>query len=366
MGLTRVRLGDVISPIDERNANLIKKVCGIDKTKAFVPTKANTSNIELTKYKVVRLGRFGFSGMQTGRDKCIRVAMSRERAPFVISPAYATFEVTNDSIDPTYLFMHFLSPEMDRKGWFYSDGSIRANLDWSVFCDIEIELPPIDLQRKYVAIYESMLANQHAYESGLGDLFTTWLSTAEHLKNCYPKQPIGNFITAFNEKNSDGAITLEQGVNIQHRFITPQRSNSNLTGRKIVKHGQFAYCTQLNNENIAIAYRTGQTCVVSSVYDVFEITEKKKLLPGYLMPWLIRPEFGRYVYWASEGSAYEFLSYDNLSNYEIPVPPLDIQHSIASMYGAYLSRKDINERLKAQLKDICPILIRGSIEEAAR
>ena len=35
-----------------------------------------------------------------------------------------------------------------------------------------------------------------------------------------------------NEKNTDGAITLEQGINIDKQFITPQRSNSNLLGRK--------------------------------------------------------------------------------------------------------------------------------------
>ena len=162
----------------------------------------------------------------------------------------------------------------------------------------------------------------------------------------------------------DEAITLEQGINIEKCFITPQRSNSNLRGRKIVRHGQFAYCTQLNNENVAIAYREGSDCVVSSVYDVFEITRKEELLPEYLLMWLIRPEFGRYVYWASEGSAYEFLNYDNLANYLIPIPDIEVQRAISNIYTAYITRKRINEQLKAQIKDICPILIKGSMEES--
>ena len=33
---------------------------------------------------------------------------------------------------------------------------------------------------------------------------------------------------------------------------------------------------------------------------------------------------------------------------------------------AYKIRKEINEKLKAQIKDICPILIKGSIEEARK
>ena len=136
-----------------------------------------------------------------------------------------------------------------------------------------------------------------------------------------------------------------------------------MQGRKIVRHGQFAYCTQLNNANVAIAYRDGCDCVVSSVYDVFEITRKDELLPKYLLVWLIRPEFGRFVYWASEGSAYEFLNYNNLANYMILVPDIKIQKSIADIYNAYITRKQLNEQLKAQIKDICPILIRGSLEE---
>lgn len=50
--------------------------------------------------------------------------------------------------------------------------------------------------------------------------------------------------------------------------------NSNPNGRKIVKHGMFAYYTQLNNENIAIAYRDGEDFVVSSVYDVLKLQSK--------------------------------------------------------------------------------------------
>jgi type I restriction enzyme S subunit len=49
--------------------------------------------------------------------------------------------------------MLFLSKEKDRLGWFYSDSSVRSNLDWNVFCDIEIELPSIEIQKKFSQIY---------------------------------------------------------------------------------------------------------------------------------------------------------------------------------------------------------------------
>ncbi len=50
---------------------------------------------------------------------------------------------------------------------------------------------------------------------------------------------------------------------------------------------------------------------------------------------------------------------------EIPIPEISVQKSIANMYNVYIERKRINEGLKAQIKDICPILIRGSLEEGS-
>ena len=365
MALSKCKIGELVTLVDERNNIGLREFYGLNIHKEFMPTVANTDTLDETKYKVVRKNRFVYSGMQTGRDECIRISMYKGDTPIIVSPAYLTFEVTAiDKIIPEYFFMLFLSPEKDRLGWFRSDGSIRSNLDWPVFCDFDIELPPIEVQQKYVDIYQGMVNNQKAYERGLEDLKLVCDGYIEDLRRKLPSEPIGQFIRQYNERNVDCRITLEQGINIDKQFITPQRSNSNLNGRRIVRKGQFAYCTQLNNENVAIAYREGEDCVVSSVYNVFEIEKKDKLLSEYLMLWLIRKEFGRFVYWASEGSAYEFLSYENLANYLILVPSLEVQSSIANIFKVYNTRKRINEHLKAQIKDICPILIKGSIDEA--
>ena len=46
------------------------------------------------------------------------------------------------------------------------------------------------------------------------------------------------------------------------------------------------------------------------------------------------------------------------------MPAIEVQKSIADIFKVYNTRKRINEQLKAQIKDICPILIKGSIDEA--
>lgn len=367
MALSKVRLGDYLK-IYRENCGISNLTCwdvsGINKDKEFFEPAKQVGE-DTSNYKIVPPDYFACNLMHIGRDVVLPIALNRTRKPKYVSPAYTVFCLTNEeAILKDFLFIYLNSSEKDRFFWFHCDGSVRDGMDWKVFCDIDIELPPIEVQQKYVDIYQGMVNNQKAYERGLEDLKLVCDGYIEDLRRKLPSEPIGQFIKPYNERNIDGRITLEQGINIDKQFITPQRSNSNLNGRRIVRKGQFAYCTQLNNENVAIAYREGEDCVVSSVYNVFEIEKKDKLLPDYLMLWLIRKEFGRFVYWASEGSAYEFLSYENLANYLIPVPSLEVQSSIANIFKVYNTRKHINGQLKAQIKDICPILIKGSLDEA--
>lgn len=161
MTLTKYKIGKLITVVDERNSLGLRNFYGINIDKEFMPTAADTNGLDATKYKIVRKNRFVFSGMQTGRDECIRISLYTKDEPIIVSPAYTTFEVTATNIIlPMYFFLCFMSKEKDRYGAFLSDGSIRSNLDWSVFCDIEIAFPPINIQQKYVYIYNAMLANQ--------------------------------------------------------------------------------------------------------------------------------------------------------------------------------------------------------------
>lgn len=157
MSLTRIRIGDHVSINNEKNSNnLDLPFYGINKDKEFMPTVATTSNLDRAKYKIMKNGRFVFSGMQTGRDMCIRIGLYDLDFDSLISPAYTTFEVNSKNILPEYLFMLFRSKEMDRYGAFLSDGSVRSNLDWEVFCNMEFGVPSIPIQKKYINVYKGL------------------------------------------------------------------------------------------------------------------------------------------------------------------------------------------------------------------
>lgn len=155
-----VPLGKYIEIDEEQNINNEDlPFMGINIKKEFMPTNANTEGLKKDKYLIIRKGRFVFSGMQTGRDTAIRVSLYNYENPALISPAYVTFSVTTDKrgeVIPEYINLQFKRKESDRLGWFYSDGSIRSNLDWDRFCEFQIPLPPIDVQQAIVDVYHCM------------------------------------------------------------------------------------------------------------------------------------------------------------------------------------------------------------------
>ena len=59
-----------------------------------------------------------------------------------------------------------------------------------------------------------------------------------------------------------------------------------------------------------------------------------------------------------------YKKFARLQQVKIAIPAIEVQKSIADIFKVYNTRKRINEQLKAQIKDICPILIKGSIDEA--
>ena len=81
------------------------------------------------------------------------------------------------------------------------------------------------------------------------------------------------------------------------------------------------------------------------------------------MLFFTRAEFDRYARFNSWGSARETFDWSEMCRVKIPIPDIETQKAIAQMYTVYVTRTKINEQLKAQIKDICPILIRGSLEE---
>lgn len=365
--MKKYKLGELISLCDERNSYGYTNFYGLNINKEFMPTWANTEGLDESKYKVVRKKRFVFSGMQTGRDECIRISMYNGGEPIIVSPAYTTFEVTReDIVIPEYFFMLFLSKEKDRFGAFCSDGSIRSNLDWERFVDFNITLPSIEQQRKYVDVYLALQNNLAAYQSKVEELKLVCDGYIEELRRKMKSEKIGTYINECNTRNDNLCVSKVQGVESSGNFAET-RANTNgidFHNYKIVKPNQFAYNpSRINLGSIALRNEFDGKCIVSPMYVVFEVIDTEKLMPDYLLLWLSRSEFFRSTSFYASGSVRDTFGFDNMNDVEIPIPDISIQREIVNIHKCYIERQRIAEALKEQLKKICPVLIRGSLLE---
>lgn len=370
MALTKHKLGEFTELYNERcgNPNLtVYDISGVNADKEFFePSKqagADTSN-----YKNVPPDYFACNLMHVGRDKVLPIALNHSGKTKVVSPAYTIFRLKEGTpLLREYFFMMLKSEERDRYFWFHTDSSVRDGMSWDDFCDLEIDIPPVDIQQKYVDVYNAMLANQQSYERGLEDLKLVCDAYIEELRREMPSQKIEPYIERHDVRNGPNGTDNVMGISTTKEFREPTSKvdKSNLSNYKVVKPRQIGFVQTTHNEKVfAYAFNnTDKDIVISAVDEVFS-TDEAVLLPEYLSMWFNRKEFDRYARFHSWGSARETFTWDDLINVEIPIADIEKQKAVADIYTVYKTRKRINNRLKARIKSMCPILIKGSLEEA--
>ncbi|AST91075.1 type I restriction endonuclease subunit S [Sutcliffiella cohnii] len=367
------KLGNYIELVDIRNRdNLLTKdaIVGISTQKEFIPTKADLEGVNLVSYKIVPPHCFAFVADTSRRGDKMSLAYNKTNNDLLVSSISTIFKISStEKLLSDYLYIYFKRPEFDRYARFNSWGSARETFSWDDMCDIDIDLPSLPIQQKYVDIYNAMLANQQSYERGLEDLKLVCDAYIEDLRRKMPCKRIGKYIERYDVRNGEKGTRNVMGISINKEFRIPtSKVNRNaLANYKVVKPRQIAFVQTTHNEKV-FAYalnNTSEDIVVSSVNEVFS-TDETQLLPEYLSMFFNRTEFDRYARYHSWGSARETFTWNDLIEVEIPIPDIKVQHAIADIYTAYIARKKINEKLKAQLKDLCPVLIKGSLEEAKK
>jgi len=372
MALTKHKLGELIEQTFETNSDgiyIASDVKVMTISKEIIPTKADVSNTDLSKFIVVKPNEFIFNPRTHGKK--IGFGYNDTQKSFIISWNNIAFRVKKAMINvvvPQYLFLHFNRFEWDREACFRSWGSSTEVFTWDALCEMEINLPPLAVQKKFVAVYNALLENKKAYERGLDELKLVCDGYIENLRRNMPSQKLGKYIERHDRRNFDNKIKNVMGISTSKNFREPTSkvNRDELSKYKIVAPRQIAFVQTTHNEKVfAYAFNdTDEDIVVSSVNEVFS-TDETRLLPEYLSMFFNRSEFDRYARFHSWGSAREVFTWKDLCEVEIPIPDIKIQRSIAAIYEVLRTRKKILERLKTQIKNICPILIKGSLDEGA-
>lgn len=364
MALTKYKLGDLITQRREKyNGENNLSILGVSR-EGFIKPKQKDADI--SKYNTFYKYDFVFN---PARMEINSIALNTDYDKAICSSLYEIFYIKDTSIVlPEYLNLFIKRSEFARQCEFIGWGSAREYCRVNDISDIDINLPSLSVQQKYVDIYNAMLANQRCYERGLEDLKLVCDAYIEDLRRNVPAEQIGTYLKECNEKNTDLSVTLNQGVDVNMQFILAKREAADKESNKIVRKGQFAFnkVVKSNGTKLPIALRDGPDCIVSGSYQVFEVADKEHLLPEYLMLWMARPETQRLCGFNAWGSTRDVFPFDELCKLEFPIPNIKVQQYIVDIYIVYQLRKEINELLKQQIRDICPILIKGAVEEGGR
>lgn len=371
MGLNKIRLGDYIIRSTKNNRDLHYKedmIVGVNTKGVFATPKGEPIDVNLKPYKIVDNGAFVYNPTRIDLGSLAY----RTEGRCIVSHLYIVFYLTEEGkkiIDPTYLYIYFRRREFCREVTFRNFGSQRPEFSFADMSDITINLPSLDVQQKYVNIYNAMLKNQQAYERGLEDLKLVCDGYIEDLRRKMPCEKIGPYIMRHDVRNGVRGSKNVMGVSTSKEFREPTSkvNREELANYKVVKPRQISFVQTTHNEKVFCnaLNNTDKDIVVTSVNEVISVNEEH-LLPEYLVMFFNRKEFDRYARFHSWGSARETFTWTDLVQVEIPIPDIKVQKSIVDIYNVYKQRKEINERMKAQIKDICPILIKGSIEEGRK
>jgi len=364
------RLGDYITLVDERNRDLaVTFLRGIATSKQLIESNANMSGVSLSNYKIVRSRQFVYTSDTSRRGDKIALAFNTGEV-CIVSSIYTVFQVDEMRLLPEFLFMWFQRPEFDRYARFHSWGSARETFDWADMCEVRLPIPDdIDEQRKHVALYTALVKNQQAYEKSLADLQLICDSFLEDLKNKLPHERLGQYIEQSDERNRDLGNDNLRAISVNKKFMESKsdKDKLNLSGYKLIHPRQFGYVTvtSRNGDKISIAILEETDCIVSSTYCVFGVRDTTLLLPEYLYLWFKRSEFDRYARFHSWGSARETFDWPDMCEVKLPIPAIEVQESIVAIHHTLETRKRLNGELKAQIQNLCPVLMRGVVESMA-
>jgi type I restriction enzyme S subunit len=167
-------------------------------------------------------------------------------------------------------------------------------------------------------------------------------------------QKLGDYIREVDVRNKDLKVTNLVGLTIEKAFI-PSVANiigTDLSNYKIIRKEQFA-CSLMQvsrDGKMPIAMFEKDKAIMSPAYPMFEVVDKSKLLPQYLMMWFSRSEFDREASYYAVGGVRGSLTWEDFLNMQLPIPSIEQQREIVSEYETISKRIKLNEQIIQNLE----------------
>ena len=164
-----VEIGGYIEECKERNGDGIytdKDVNGVSITKQFIETRANMEGVSVLNYKCVKPKEFAYKTNTDGLgEDQIALAFNDTERTKLISSIYTAFKIVSSEILPEYLFIWLVQSDFGRYARYNSWGSAREMFSIEDLCRYKIPVPPIEIQRAIVEIYNCARTSKYISET---------------------------------------------------------------------------------------------------------------------------------------------------------------------------------------------------------
>ena len=220
MTLSKYKLGQFIERSTGNNRLLTygeELIVGVTSEGVFSSPKGNVNGVDLQPYKIVRNGDFVYN---PSRFDLGSIAY-RTEGLCIVSHLYQVFHLNEEGknmIDPIWLFIYLRRDEFKREITFRNFGSQRPEFNFNDLSEIELPLPSLENQKRYVALYHAACDNLKAYETRLDSLKLVCDGYIEDLRRKFESKRICDFIEEINDKNTDNRIKEVRSVSVTKQF----------------------------------------------------------------------------------------------------------------------------------------------------
>lgn len=183
-------------------------------------------------------------------------------------------------------------------------------------------------------------------------------------------KPIGDYIQKVESRNRDLKVTRLLGLSMTKEF---RETTSNIVGTdmsvyRVMNKYQFAcdFMSPIRVNKLPVVLKLDdEPNIVSPAYPVFEITDRDKLDPEYLMMWFRRPEFDRYATFKCDAAIRGGYEWTELCETLIPVPSITKQREIVKEYNIIQNRIILNQQLIQKLEETAQAIYKEWFVEGA-
>lgn len=165
---------------------------------------------------------------------------------------------------------------------------------------------------------------------------------------------LGDLIVQRREKNEGFDVPI-RGVS-REGFIKPKQQDADTSIYNVFYRNDFVFNPARMELNSIALNLEFDKALCSSLYEVFYVKDENIVLPEFLNLHIKRDEFARHCEFIGAGSAREYCRVAQISEFDIDLPPIDVQKKIVEANRLLVKRIETNKKLIATLEQTAQVL----------